>query len=193
MFDAHFACCARAARLFTLVLLGLGCALPAARAEYRPFELFAAPMYVVMADWGAVVGGEYPFLPWLSAGGSFGGYGQRPLRRNWLTRLELTARKTMRRGPVFEGFLSAGLRNIVLRGKLYEVGEGGEVHEQSRFTQAQFAGAVGFGFGGSFERHKLPLRIVLRAELMFSAPYFQGAALDLPISLRVSYRFGGSR
>jgi hypothetical protein len=178
-------------RLIILILLGLGLSSRAA-AETPPFELFAAPMYVVLEDGGAVVGAEYPFLPWLSAGVSFGGYAQRPLRRNWLTRLELTARKTMPKGVVFEGFLSAGLRNIVLLGESYTVDDG-TVQEDKRFATAQFAGSAGLGFGGSFERRKLPLRIVLRAELMFSAPYFEGAGLDLPISLRVSYRFAGAR
>lgn len=173
-------------------LLSLWLAQPAS-AEAPPIEAFAAPMYVVMEGAGAVVGAAYVFNPYLAAGLSFGGFEQRPLRRNWLTRLELTARKVLRKGPMFEGFVSAGLRNIVLRGESYEVDGEGDVHDAGRFAEKQFAGSFGIGFGGSFERQKLPLSIVLRAELMFSTPYFQGAALDLPLSLRVSYRFGGVR
>ena len=74
----------------------------------------------------------------------------------------------------------------------YAPDESGDLHEQ-RFTQAQFSGSAGFGFGGSFERRGLPLRIVARMEALFSAPYMQGSAVDFPVSLRVSYRFGGKR
>lgn len=150
-------------------------------------------MYVVFADGGGLVGAEYAALPWLSTALAFGGYAQRPLRRNWLTRLELRARKTLRVGPVFEGFVSAGWRHIVVEGDSFSLGSEGELVKESRLRQSQFAGSVGLGFGGSLERHNIPLRIVLCPELLFSAPYFQGSALDLMVALRVSYRFGASR
>jgi hypothetical protein len=44
-----------------------------------------------------------------------------------LTRLELRARKTLRVGPVFEGFVSAGLRHIVVEGDSVSLGSDGEL------------------------------------------------------------------
>lgn len=161
------------------------------RAELPPFDVSAELFHGLSGDFGALAGAEYPFLPWLSAGVSFAGYAQRPLRQNWLTRAELIVRDQRRIGLLFEMFASAGVRDIVVMGDSYEVDKDGSVHERG-LSQIQFAYSFGLGCGWSFERLGLPLRVMARADFLFSAPYFQETSVDLLLGLRASYSFGGT-
>lgn len=161
------------------------------RAQLPPFDVSAELFHGLSGDFGALAGAEYPFLPWLSAGVSFAGYAQRPLRQNWLTRAELTLRDHRRIGLVCEMFVGAGVRDVVVIGDSYEVDKDGSVHERG-LSQIQFAYSVGLGVGWTFERLGLPLRVIARADFLFSAPYFQETSVDLLLGLRASYSFGGA-